>query len=410
MPKRFTYGFFLLLARLLFHLLYKIRYDTDKRLSALGGPFFIVGNHVSFVDPIICAMAMRKHPIRFVSGQEVANTKILRPLLKQFAIIEIKPFRVNFSTTKEIITSIDGGVSVALYPETQRSIAGGLTPFGPATAKLIKHLKVPVVSVICHGGYLGWPRWAPTLRTGKMEVKTELLFTEEEIRSLSLDAIQQRLVQAMDTDDYSWQTTRPRPARFLSRKPAEKLSAVCHWCPECDRPLVIRSERNKLFCPDCTFSLRVDSSGFFSASPDSSAPFDHPLDYALWQREKTKTALLEGTRFVSTCRLEFLENVGDKNDPQKLEHHGILRFGRYFDPFTQMQIFNPYNGLFVSQQGDAVALAPGDFTVNEELFYFLRTGHTQRRKTVSLPAVAQYQRPAYFILIEKDPPMNAVID
>ena len=324
MPKRFTYGFFLLLARLLFHLLYKIRYDTDKRLSALGGPFFIVGNHVSFVDPIICAMAMRKHPIRFVSGQEVANTKMLRPLLKQFAIIEIKPFRVNFSTTKEIITSIDGGVSVALYPEAQRSVAGGITPFGPATAKLIKHLKVPVVSVICHGGYLGWPRWAPTLRTGKMEVKTELLFTEEEIRSLSLDAIQQRLVQAMDTDDYSWQTTRPRPARFLSRKPAEKLSAVCHWCPECDRPLVMRSERNKLFCPDCTFSLRVDSSGFFSASPDSSAPFDHPLDYALWQREKTKTALLEGTRFVSTCRLEFLENVGDKNDPQKFEHHGEL--------------------------------------------------------------------------------------
>ena len=323
-PKRFVYSFFLALARALFWFLYRIRYETDPQLTTVPGPYFIVGNHVSYLDPIICAMAMRKEPIRFVSGQEIANTKMLRPLLKQFAIIEIKPFRVNFSTTKEIITSIQDGLSVALYPETQRSIAGDITPFGPATAKLIKHLKAPVVSVICHGGYLGWPRWAPSLRPGKMEVETKLLFTAEETQNMDVDSIQKRLVKAMYADDYTWQTTRRRPARFFSRKPAEQLSAVCHWCPNCDRPLAMRSERNKLFCAHCDFSLRVDASGFFSASPGSIAPFDHPLDYARWQQEKTEQHIKKGGHLESLARLEFLENVGQGQDPDHRELVGKL--------------------------------------------------------------------------------------
>ena len=166
-PKPFVYGLFLFLARIIFKLLYRIRFVRDPRIAKTKGPIFIVGNHTSYPDPLYCALALPDRRIRFVSGQEVVDTKLLRPIVKHFSIIEIKPFRVNFSTTKEIITSIADGHSVALYPETQRSIAGGLTPFGLATAKLIKHLKVPVAAVVCRGSYLGWPRWGKGLQPGQ---------------------------------------------------------------------------------------------------------------------------------------------------------------------------------------------------------------------------------------------------
>lgn len=322
-PKPLTYAFFLFIARLLMKLLYRIRFDRDPQLKA-PGPYFIVGNHISYLDPIICALAIPQQKIRFVSGQEIARTRFLRPLLRRFGIIEIMPFRVNFSTTKEIIASIAQGHSVGLYPETQRSMAGGLTPFGLATAKLIKHLKVPVAAAICHGAYLGWPRWAPRLRPGKMEVRTQLLITAQEATSLSLDEIQGRLVQMVDTDDYTWQTRRKRPARFFSRKRAERLSAVCHWCPVCDQPLIMRSERHKLFCSACQLRLRLDAAGFFSASPGSPAPFDHPLEFARWQRVRLMEALADGQTFVSACRLQFLENVGKEADPEKKERTGAL--------------------------------------------------------------------------------------
>ncbi len=358
-PKPITYGFFLFLARILMKILYGIRFDRDKQLKATQGPYFIVGNHISYLDPIIAALAIPDQPIRFVSGQEIARSRFLRPLLKRVGIIEIQPFRVNFSTTKEIIGSIAHGHSVALYPETQRSMAGGLTPFGLATAKLIKHLKVSVAAVVCHGAYLGWPRWAPRLRPGKMEVSTHLLLTGQEAASLSIDDIQRRLVQMVDTDDYDWQTRRKRPARFISGRRAEKLSSVCHWCPVCDRPLVMRSEKHKLFCPACQLSLRVDAAGFFSASPGSPAPFDHPLEYARWQRLRLMEALEAGQSFMSDCRLEFLEHVGTGTGPDRPDRKGRLQLSKQGLSFFDDQ----EEGAWALELGDTPSLycSPGLF-------------------------------------------------
>ncbi len=327
-PKPLAYGFFLLLVRLLFKLLYRVRYDRDPALAASRGPFFIVGNHVAYFDPAVCAAAMPGQRIRFVAGQEIANWRVLGAIFRKLGIIEIRPFRVNFSTTKEIILSIANKCSVALYPETQRSMAGNLTPFGPATAKLIKHLKTPVAAVICHGGYLGWPRWARLPRPGKMEVRTCLLLSAEEVARLSVDEIQTRLVKVLNVDDYAWQSERKRPARFFSRRRAEKLSYVCHWCPSCDRPLVMRSEKRKLFCPVCELSLRVDAAGFFSASPGSPAPFDHPLEHATWQRKRMEEALLSNQSLESRCRMVLLENLGDGDDPARTERSGKLILSR----------------------------------------------------------------------------------
>ncbi|NLA71575.1 MAG: hypothetical protein GX850_04015 [Clostridiaceae bacterium] len=327
-PKPFVYGLFLFLARIIFKLLYRIRFVRDPRIAKTKGPIFIVGNHTSYPDPLYCALALPDRRIRFVSGQEVVDTKLLRPIVKHFSIIEIKPFRVNFSTTKEIITSIADGHSVALYPETQRSIAGGLTPFGLATAKLIKHLKVPVAAVVCRGSYLGWPRWGKGLQPGKIEVETHLLFTAQEATSMPVDDIQRRLVKTLNVDDYTWQTERKRPAHFLSRHRAEGLSYVCHWCPSCDQPLHMRSHRNRLFCSSCGQSFRIDATGFFRASPGSPAPFDHPLEFALWQRDRLVRALAEGDLLNSQCRLELFENIGNEPDPESVKRFGRLELSQ----------------------------------------------------------------------------------
>ncbi|NLA95536.1 MAG: 1-acyl-sn-glycerol-3-phosphate acyltransferase [Clostridiaceae bacterium] len=327
-PKPFAYGFFLFLMRILFKLLYRIRCERDPALAASNGPFFIVGNHVAYFDPAVCAAAMPDQRIRFVAGQEIANWKVLGAIFRKLGIIEIKPFRVNFSTTKEIILTIAHKCSVALYPETQRSMAGNMTPFGLATAKLIKHLKAPVAAVICRGGYLGWPRWAGLPRPGRMEVKTRLLLTAEETVRFSVDEIQGRLVKVLNVDDYAWQSERKRPVRFFSRRRAEKLSYICHWCPSCDRPLAMRSEKRKLFCSVCELSLRVDAAGFFSASPGSPAPFDHPLEHASWQRKRMEEELLSDRSLESGCRMILLENLGESDDPACTERFGKLILSR----------------------------------------------------------------------------------
>ncbi len=322
-PKRFIYRLYLAIAWVLTKLLYRVRYLRDPQIAKEGGPYFIVGNHVSFLDPIFCLLALNKLCIRFVAGIEVTSGKLLKKLLAPLAMIPIKPFRVSYATTREIIASIRSGLSVALYPETQRSIAGDLTPFGLSTAKLIKHLRVPVVSVFARGGYLGWPRWAKIFRPGHIEMETRLLLTQEEASTLSLEEIQDRLERAIATEDYDWQMRRRRPVRFFSMKPAQGLARICHWCPACDRPLSMESGGRVLSCRHCGQAFRIDLTGFFSADHGSRAYFDHPLQFVKWQRLRLERALAEGDIISDPCRIEFHENLSDDGvEPEKTIRHG----------------------------------------------------------------------------------------
>ncbi len=328
-PKRFIYRLYLGIAWFFMKLLYRVRFIRDPRITKENGPYFIVGNHVSFLDPIFCLLSLNKLSIRFVAGIEVTSGKLLKKLLAPLSMIPIKPFRVSYATTREIIASVRSGLSVALYPETQRSIAGDLTPFGLSTAKLIKHLRVPVVSAFARGGYLGWPRWAKMFRPGHIEMETRLLFTGEEAAELSLQEIQARLTKAITTEDYAWQLRRKRPVRFISMKPAQGLSRICHWCPACDRPMSMTSGGRNLSCRHCGQTFRIDLTGFFTAAPGSRPSFDHPLEYATWQSRRLARALEEGEIISNPCRIEFHESVaGDDAVPDKTIRQGFCELVR----------------------------------------------------------------------------------
>jgi len=328
-PKRFIYRLYLVIAWILTKLLFRVRYIRDPLITREGGPYFVVGNHVSYLDPIFCLLALDKLSIRFVAGIEVTSGKLLKKLLAPLAMIPIKPFRVSYSTTREIIASIRSGLSVALYPETQRSLAGDLTPFGLSTAKLIKHLRVPVVSVLARGVYLGWPRWAKMFRPGHIELETRLLFTAEETIELSLDEIQNRLTKSITTEDYDWQLRRRRPVRYFSMRPAQGLARICHWCPACDRPMSMESGKRRLSCRHCGQAFRLDLTGFFTAAHGSRPYFDHPLEFAKWQCSRLARALEEGEILSNPCRIEFHERLTeDDTIPEKKIRQGVCKLAR----------------------------------------------------------------------------------
>jgi len=344
-PKRFFYRLYLAITWVFMKIVYRVRFIRDKHISSERGPYFIVGNHVSYLDPVLCLLSLNRLAVRFVAGEEVVSGKMLRILLAPLSVIHIKPFRVNYSTTREIIESIKSGISVALFPETQRSISGDMTPFGLSTAKLIKHIRVPVASAFSRGGYLGWPRWAKIFRPGHIEMETTLLFTKEETEKLPLHEIQRRLEKALATEDYAWQLNRRHPVRYFSLKPAAGLSKICHWCPVCDKPLSMESRKRTLRCVNCGQAFRLDASGFFSASPGSRPVFDHPLEFARWQRRRLVKAFEEGQEISDRCRLEFRETVGQGiTPPERRSLQGIGRIvkdGLLFEGDDRGKIFFP---------------------------------------------------------------------
>ncbi|MGI6157528.1 MAG: 1-acyl-sn-glycerol-3-phosphate acyltransferase [Saccharofermentanales bacterium] len=323
-PSRGAYHAIRRLAHILLALFFRVKIRRDPKVHAVEGPLFIVGNHVSFLDPLFIGIAFPERTIRFVSGEEIANAKITRFFARKLALITIKPFHVNFGTTREIMRSVADGMSVALYPETQRTMVGDITPFDPATAKLIRRLNVPVANVTVRGGYLAWPRWSSLFRPGPVDVETSLLLSAEATQTLSVEDIQRRLIEACDVDDYRWQRERPRLATYRSRKMAEHLSYVLHRCPACDRPLTLRSKRHVVTCRHCGHQVDVARTGFLTAVPGSKAYFDDPLAWGRWQRRRVMAALRDGEVIAADVSLEFRETIGVVDAPARPRRDGRL--------------------------------------------------------------------------------------
>ncbi len=330
-PIPFFYGLYRRIMKILFRLLFRIQFHRDPALETIDGPLFVIANHVSYADPIFAMLALPKHRLRFVAGEEITQMRGFRTLARPMRLIKIKPFHINLKTTISVIESVRAGVSVALYPEAQRSVAGDMTPFGLSTAKLIKHLGVPTAAVISHGAYLSWPRWRPIFRPGKVEVETRLLLSAEEAKTLTLDEIQKRLTTSLQIDDYTWQTNNRRPYHYFSFKRARGLQAICHWCPSCDQPFAMKAKKNILYCSFCGQAFEVRPDGFFTATPGSKPCFDHPLEFVRWQRKRTLDALIAGGELKSRVTLNFHSSIRSASsaDPERPTRQGsmVLRHG-----------------------------------------------------------------------------------
>ncbi len=325
-PVPFFYGLYRRIMKVFFRLLFCIQFHRDPALETIDEPLFVIANHVSYADPIFAMLALPKHRLRFVAGEEITQMRGLRVFARPMRLIKIKPFRINLKTTISVIKSVRAGVSVALYPEAQRSVAGDMTPFGLSTAKLIQHLGVPTAAVISHGAYLSWPRWRPIFRPGKVEVETRLLLSAEEAKTLPLDEIQDRLITALKLDDYTWQSENRRAHSYFSFKRARGLQTICHWCPSCDQPFVMATKKKTLYCTLCGQAFEVRPDGFFTATPGSKPYFDHPLEYVRWQRKRTLDALIAGDVLKSRVTLNFHSSIRSTSsaDPERPRRHGTM--------------------------------------------------------------------------------------
>ncbi|MCX8013538.1 MAG: 1-acyl-sn-glycerol-3-phosphate acyltransferase, partial [Rectinema sp.] len=252
---RHTYGLWLKSA---YHI---IGFNTEL-FKSLAPPFIVVGNHTTILDPFI-ANAFIPHPVHWVASDGNMRNPIMRFLLiklvgsipKSKAIPDLET--VNWIV--EIIRKKKG--VVGLYPEGQSSWNGTATPAFPATAKLLKLLKAPVVMAKTMGGYLTKPRWSHVQRAGKVEISFSVLFTPEQLRSMSWEEIDRRLNEAIAFDDTAW--CKANSLRFESDRGAESLELALYVCPACGGLATMHSRGSEFRCERCGFAVAYQADGSF---------------------------------------------------------------------------------------------------------------------------------------------------
>jgi 1-acyl-sn-glycerol-3-phosphate acyltransferase len=266
--------------KLLFFLLYGLR--TEKFPVKRGSPpYLILGNHTTPLDPVCLGMSFDFH-IYYVASDHVLRKGWVSRLLQWLvAPIPIVKSKLDLRTIKEIMKVIREGGSVNIFPEGNRSYNGDLVPFSPAVAKLVKQLGVPLILYRFEGGYLTAPRWADSIRRGRMTGKVVRVVTAEEMRGMTADELHALIRSALRYNAFEAQEK--HPVRYRGARLAESLERALYLCPQCHGMATLES-RGDVFSCGCGLKVKYSEYGFFEPAGDESLPFRTVLDWDHWQK------------------------------------------------------------------------------------------------------------------------------
>lgn len=250
---------------------------NSRVVSSTRGPFLFLPNHTNQWDPFLISIVSWK-PVRWVASDAVFRDTSRLLLFAIGAIPKMKE-QSDIITIEELRRAISLGFPVGIFPEGEQNWDGTTSEMIPATAKLVRLLKIPVIVPICKGAYLSKPRWAWKIRRTRVEIQYKRIIDSDEVGEMKLAEIDRRIKNAFKHDEYEWQRGKMAPIQSESR--AEHLEIVHFLCPSCEEMGNLRSRGNILSCI-CGYHVKVDRFGFFSY-PASGPAFESPHEWVIWQ-------------------------------------------------------------------------------------------------------------------------------
>jgi 1-acyl-sn-glycerol-3-phosphate acyltransferase len=134
------------------------------------------------------------------------------------------------------------GYPLAIYPEGEQNWDGQTLPILRSTAKLIKFLNLPVVTVLSTGNYLACPRWANKRRKCPVTIQfaKPIIFDRKRTDAEIINVIQ----KAIDNND-----NYTKIKQIRGRRPVDVLTRLLWRCPICRKIEGLAEARGKsLYC------------------------------------------------------------------------------------------------------------------------------------------------------------------
>lgn len=264
---------------------------TYVNTENIKGPFLLLCNHNAFFDFSVAEYVLKKNEANYV----VAIDGYLNRewLLRNVGCICKRKFTNDLILIKNLKKAISMGNVVALYPEARYSLCGTTAVLPASIGKLAKFLDVPVVSLICHGHHINSPFWDTSHDRGVVgtEATYKLLLTKDEVNNLSVDEINQKIVDEFQYDDFAWQ--KEKGIIVNDPKRACGLHRVLYKCPICGEEYSMNSHDDILECGHCGAKWQMSELGEL-VSLDGKDTFTHIPDWYEWERKCVKEEIEKG--------------------------------------------------------------------------------------------------------------------
>ena len=175
-PKLRLLSYFIALPEVLSHKP-KIR---KTHMRGIKPPYILLGNHNAFMDIKMLSYITFPHLLNYVIAIDgfLGRENFLRHI---GGICKRK-----FTTDPKLISQIEEVIKhkhvLAMFPEARYSLCGTTAIIPKSLARLCKHLKVPVVTLMMKGHHINSPFWNLHNRKIKgIEAELKCLITKEEL-------------------------------------------------------------------------------------------------------------------------------------------------------------------------------------------------------------------------------------
>ena len=264
---------------------------TRTGVEGLKPPYVLLCNHNAFMDFKVATKAIWPSRANYVVAIDGFIGR--EWLLRNVGCICKRKFTNDVTMVRHLQQTIRNGDVAMIYPEARYSLCGTTAVLPESLGKLCRLLRVPVVTLICHGHHINSPFWnlhdrnvAPT------EAEMKLLFTPEELRTVPVSELNRRIVEAFQYDEYAWQ--KERGIHVTYKKRAEGLHKVLYQCPSCGKEFRMRSRGEYLYCEACGKRWHLSELGELEAEKGDTE-FSHIPDWYEWERANVRREVEAGT-------------------------------------------------------------------------------------------------------------------
>ena len=317
----------------------KFTYDYDKK-AMKKEPVILLAGHASYPEYLYVTVGLGRRDINIVCGYHNFLQKFVYTILKKLGVIAKYLYQPDLTSAKQMLSVARRKGSLLLFPEGIQSSSGSHHPINPATAQMLKACKLTVLMCLSEGAYLSRNRYSSDVKRGKITLHYSVLFTKEQIATLSVAEIDAIMREKFKYNEF--EANRRNRVAYVGKYPnITGLDKLIYTCPMCHSESTMKVAGESMTCASCGFGVKMNA--YYDLLPleeHGPLPFSDIDEWYKWQRRVMHKAV-QSPDFSMTMQAE-LYTVSDtkllfKGYSRILQCRGTLKMTRAGLSFTDAE-------------------------------------------------------------------------
>jgi len=144
------------LCQVIFSTCFKVRAFGRDNVPA-NGPALLVCNHQSYLDPIVCGLALKRE-LNYIARASLFRNRYFSRLIRSVNAFPIQRDQADLAAIRTIINRLQQNRAVLIFPESTRTPDGRIRTIKSGIDLIVRRSRTVTIPVIIDGAFEAWPR------------------------------------------------------------------------------------------------------------------------------------------------------------------------------------------------------------------------------------------------------------